>query len=193
MWRRGPPTRQNQDSGDSAIHVLPVRGNIYMLIGAGGNITVSVGRDGALLVDTGSGQITDQVVETVNQLLTAVTASPVPASTCVGPDCSGVVSVYGWSSPEFNGRTISRAPAKPIRFIINTSIDPEHTGGNETLRLAGTSLTGGNVAGAISDAGEGAAILAQDNVFVRMSERAYGDRFDFGRRIAHRNISERVL
>ncbi len=34
------------------VHVLPVRGGIYMLVGPGGNVTASVGDDGVLLVDT---------------------------------------------------------------------------------------------------------------------------------------------
>ena len=33
--------------------MLPVQGNVYMLVGAGGNITVQIGKDGVLLVDTG--------------------------------------------------------------------------------------------------------------------------------------------
>jgi len=33
--------------------MLPVQGNIYMLAGAGGNITVQTGKDGILLVDSG--------------------------------------------------------------------------------------------------------------------------------------------
>ena len=32
---------------------LPVHGNVYMFAGAGGNIAVSVGRDGVLVVDSG--------------------------------------------------------------------------------------------------------------------------------------------
>ena len=44
-----PPAR----SSDAEIKVMPVQGNIYMLIGAGGNITASIGRDGILLVDSG--------------------------------------------------------------------------------------------------------------------------------------------
>src|SRR5215471_2124934 len=35
------------------IHVLPVQGNVSMLVGGGGNITVQTGKDGILLVDTG--------------------------------------------------------------------------------------------------------------------------------------------
>ena len=34
------------------IHAQPVQGNVYMLIGAGANITVQVGHDGVLIVDT---------------------------------------------------------------------------------------------------------------------------------------------
>src|SRR5687768_13757789 len=37
-----------------ALEVLHVRGNIYVLFGAGGNITMSVGPDGVLLVDSGA-------------------------------------------------------------------------------------------------------------------------------------------
>ena len=33
-----------------------MRGNIYVLIGAGANITLSVGLDGVLLVDSGSAE-----------------------------------------------------------------------------------------------------------------------------------------
>ena len=33
--------------------MLPVQNNIYMLTGAGGNITVQVGKEGVLLVDSG--------------------------------------------------------------------------------------------------------------------------------------------
>src|SRR4051812_29932902 len=39
----------------AALRIIPVRGNIYMISGAGANVVVSVGKDGVLLVDTGSG------------------------------------------------------------------------------------------------------------------------------------------
>lgn len=45
--RGGPP--QNFDNVE--LHLFPVQGNVYMMVGAGGNITVQVGSDGVLLVD----------------------------------------------------------------------------------------------------------------------------------------------
>ena len=163
--------RGTQDAGLPAINVLPVRGNIYMVVNGGSNVAVSAGRDGALLVDTGSARLADRLVATVQQLVAAVNASPIPASACVGSNCAGALSPFGWSGPGFNGATISRGQAKPIRYIINTSMDPDHAGGNEIVSLAGTTFTGGNVTRTITDSGEGAAILAHDNVFWRMSER----------------------
>jgi glyoxylase-like metal-dependent hydrolase (beta-lactamase superfamily II) len=59
--------------------------------------------------------------------------------------------------------------AKPIRYVINTHWHPDHVGSNEAVAKAGSTIAGGNVSGAISDAGEGAAVLAHENVLVRMS------------------------
>jgi cyclase len=50
------------------LHVLPVQGNIYMLVGAGGNITVQTGSDGVLLVDTGLAANSDKVLAAVRSL-----------------------------------------------------------------------------------------------------------------------------
>ena len=47
------------------LHLLPVQGNIYMLVGAGGNITIQTGSDGVLLVDTGLASMSDKVLAAV--------------------------------------------------------------------------------------------------------------------------------
>ena len=70
--------QENQNRSDGEIHILPVQGNIYMLIGGGGNITVSTGIDGTLLVDTGSAAMTNKVLAAVNQIATLVSATPWP-------------------------------------------------------------------------------------------------------------------
>jgi glyoxylase-like metal-dependent hydrolase (beta-lactamase superfamily II) len=58
-----------QQNGENAeLHILPVQGNIYMLVGAGGNITLSIGKDGILLVDTGLPQMSDKVLEAIRKV-----------------------------------------------------------------------------------------------------------------------------
>ncbi len=47
---------------DGQVHVLKVQGNVYMLVGAGANIAAQVGEQGIVLVNAGSGQLTDKVV-----------------------------------------------------------------------------------------------------------------------------------
>src|SRR5437762_12062123 len=47
---------------NSPVKVLPVRGNIYVVMGGGANITLSVGLDGVFMVDSGSEGMSDQVV-----------------------------------------------------------------------------------------------------------------------------------
>jgi glyoxylase-like metal-dependent hydrolase (beta-lactamase superfamily II) len=122
---RGP--QQNFDNVE--IHVLPVQGNIYMLTGAGGNITVQVGKDGVLLVDTEYAQLSDRILAAI--------------------------------------RKISDGP---LRYIINTHYHADHTSGNENLRKAGSTIAGGNVAGDLgAAAGEGAAIIAHNNVLEGLS------------------------
>ena len=49
------PCRRGRPSIHRRVRIQPVQGNVYMLAGAGGNIAVQVGKQGVLLVDTGSG------------------------------------------------------------------------------------------------------------------------------------------
>jgi cyclase len=50
------------------LELLHIRGNVSMLAGAGGNITVQVGNDGILLVDSGAPTMTDKVLQTLRTL-----------------------------------------------------------------------------------------------------------------------------
>ena len=115
------------DATDRSIRALPVRDNIWMIVGAGANITVQSGDDGVLVVDTGAGAAsTPKVLNLVRQLST-----------------------------------------KTVRYILNTTYRPDHTGGNTDIAKAGSIIIGGNFAGQVR--GQGAAIVAHEAVLGRMS------------------------
>jgi glyoxylase-like metal-dependent hydrolase (beta-lactamase superfamily II) len=61
--------QQNQiDFAKVEIHALPVQGNVHMLVGAGGNVTVQVGKQGVLLVDTEFGPLVPKIMAEVRKL-----------------------------------------------------------------------------------------------------------------------------
>ena len=64
---------------------------------------------------------------------------------------------------------IRQLSSKPIRYVINTHWHADHVGSNELIAKSGSTIAGGNVSGAIADAGEGAAVIAHENVLTRMS------------------------
>jgi glyoxylase-like metal-dependent hydrolase (beta-lactamase superfamily II) len=107
--------------------VLPVQGSVSMLVGAGANITVQVGRDGVLLVDTPPAALVPQVLAEVRRL-----------------------------------------SDRPIRYLVNTSLDAEHIGGNAALvGPAAARGTGGAPFGTIGFTRP--AIVAHENVLNRLS------------------------
>jgi len=128
----GPPHASlaaDPNPHDGEIHVLPVQGSVYMLTGDGGNIAVQVGEQGAIVVNTGAGELSDKVIAAIRRL-----------------------------------------SEKPIQFIVNTSFHPDFTGGNVKLRAAGydPSVVGSFFSGQFADAGQGATIIAHQNVQNRM-------------------------
>jgi cyclase len=118
------PARAQQDQAPekSAVQMLHVQGRVHMLVGAGSNITIQLGDNAVVLVDSGLPQMSPQVLAAI--------------------------------------RSLSQ---KPIEFIINTSSDADHTGGNHDLAQSGHFISGMN--------GEtpGASIVAQIAVLDRMT------------------------
>jgi len=119
---------QNSIVNDGEVHTQHVQGNVYMLSGAGGNITVQAGPEGVLVVDTGLPNMTDKVVAAI--------------------------------------RKISDGP---IRYVVNTHVHADHTGGNEKIASLGATIVGGNVTGDIADAGKGASVIAHQTLLDRMT------------------------
>jgi glyoxylase-like metal-dependent hydrolase (beta-lactamase superfamily II) len=104
----------------------------------------------------------DKVVAAVNTLVREVTAAPAPARLCLG--CAGNAFAG------LLGTIASPAPPKPIQYIIDTSDDPDHVGGNAKVAEAGTTYGGGPGLGAfVNIVKESATIYAHENVLDRMS------------------------
>jgi glyoxylase-like metal-dependent hydrolase (beta-lactamase superfamily II) len=137
LWAAGPACAQHSAAASAApvrrpadappeserVQVWHVQGRVYVLVGAGPNITVQVGDEALFVVDAGRTGSADEALSAIRQL-------------------------SGW----------------PIQYIIDTSGDPEHVGGNLALANAGFANSGQR--GEPTRAG----IVAQLNVLSRMNE-----------------------
>ena len=103
------------------IEVLPVQGSVYMVAGAGSNVTVQVGSNALFVVDTNVAAMSDKILSAIK------TISPLP-----------------------------------IRYIVNTSADLDHVGGNERF-----AKSAGDTLNAFYE--QGARVYAQENAYARMT------------------------
>jgi cyclase len=161
----------------AGLSVMPVRGNVFMIVGGGSNVTVSAGVDGVLMVDAGSAAHAGAVLEKVKEIGSAVFGSPARMTTCVGPPCYqagslGPFTPFGWAGPSYNAIIASPRAVKPIRWIIQTSVDPEHSGGTTTIAPAGMTYNGGE-AGRLVGERTPATVVAHENVLKHMTLSKY--------------------
>jgi cyclase len=86
-----------------------------------------------------------------------------------GPDGVVVVDTGTGRSAKQVVAEIRKLTPEPIRYVINTSADPDHVGGNEVVSAAGQSVIPTGGLNEIGAAGGRAPILAEENVQARMS------------------------
>ncbi len=122
------PTSAQQKPADTALEVIQIRPQFYVIAGGGSNVAVQLGPDGAVVVDSGSADRADQVVAEIRKLTN-----------------------------------------QPIRYVINTSADPDHVGGNDKISAAGQSVIPTGGLNEIGAAGGRAPILAEEHVQSRMT------------------------
>ena len=131
VTRAGAQQAQNFDTRNFdgvQLDIQQVSGNVYLVVGAGGNTTVFTGPEGVMVVDTQFAPLSGKILDAI--------------------------------------RTLSD---QPIRWIVNTHMHGDHTGGNEAIAKAGRTRAGGNVVGDIGAAATATArIIAHENALNRM-------------------------
>lgn len=102
---------------NAPVEILPVRANVYMLVAGGRNITLSVGREGVLMVDTGVAARADEVFAAIQKL----TTKPIRyiLNTSAGADHTGANAILAK-----RGRPIGAGGAGSALFADIAGADP---------------------------------------------------------------------
>jgi glyoxylase-like metal-dependent hydrolase (beta-lactamase superfamily II) len=108
-----------QANPDAAqLSMYPVQGNVYMLAGAGGNITVQVGKEGVLLVDSGLAPMAAKVMAELRKLTNAPVFYIV--NTHVHPDHVGGNEAFAKSGAGGDVSSNGRVEGdQPLRIIAH--------------------------------------------------------------------------
>ena len=127
------PIVAQENSDDAEVHVLPVQGNVYMLVGPQGNSALQVGYDGVLLVDPQMAELAPKIAERIQEL----TDSPVRyiiVNTHVHPDHTGGNQALANMGQEETGvrteiiaheNVLIRMTAAPDESVPETQLSPE--------------------------------------------------------------------
>ena len=110
----GLPASGEGDTPD--VHVLHVQGHVYMLVSAGGNVTLQIGDDGVLVVDASVAEVSDEVLAAIR----ALTGKPIRyiVNTHAHPDHTGGNENIAKAGATIGGGTIGAALTPPGAAII---------------------------------------------------------------------------
>ena len=102
------PVAQQRAGSPAPLETIQIRENVYVIFGAGSNITVHVGDDGVLLVDAGAAATAPQVVAAVK----AITPQPIRliVNTSADADHVGGNEAVAAAGMEINPDTFSDDP-----------------------------------------------------------------------------------
>jgi cyclase len=126
------------------LHVQRIRANVFMLVGDGANVTLQI-EPAVSAEDHDSVYGGDRGVLVVDTGNTAMSERLLAAIRALSPG--------------------------PIRYVVNTSADGDHVGGNTTLVRAGAIVQGAQGGGSATPGRTPLMVLAHENVLARMSAR----------------------
>jgi glyoxylase-like metal-dependent hydrolase (beta-lactamase superfamily II) len=165
--------RSHRPHSESGIlnYGMPYRRKVALSLLAAG-LCVSIG-SGALLARAAQQSSDDLDVVPVRPDFYMIAGAGGNVAVQLGP--AGVVLVDTGSAQRTDAvlAAVRRLTSRPIRYIVNTSADADHVGGNEKLSKAGQTILGHQGSSGVSEdvytSGGAASVLAHENVFTRMS------------------------
>lgn len=144
------PVQRNRllENGDGTVHVLLVRQgdlypepepSIYMLVGAGSNITVQVGSNGLLVVNTGKASMSDKVLAALHSISSETLRAIIDTS--IDSDDSGANLAISATGNAVTGGDVTRVPGsgagKTSVIAAQQVLDRMSMGGSPDLRPDG--------------------------------------------------------
>lgn len=124
---------------------------------------------GVTVVMTQSAASTDVQLWQVREGVYMLVGPGANTTVYVGRDGVLVVDPQGAAAGPQVLAAIRKLSDKPVRFIINTTSDADHIGGNEVVAKSGQTLAGGNTRPATVTGTGGAPIFAHENVLNRLA------------------------
>lgn len=129
--RASRPAAQQPAAGTAPLETIQIRPNVFVIFGAGGNVTAHVGEDGIILVDSGSAAMGAQVVAAVK----AISDRPLRLiiNTSADADHVGGNETVGAAGMEINPDSFTDEPRATIIAHENVLGRMSTLGGAEAL------------------------------------------------------------
>lgn len=127
------PIVAQQSSDGAEVHVLPVQGNVYMLVGPRGNATLQVGYDGVLLVDSLLAELAPNISGRIHELIDSPVRYLIVNTHVHSDHTGGNQALANLGQEETGVRTeiiahenvLIRMTAAPDESLPETQISPE--------------------------------------------------------------------
>ncbi|NOT27365.1 MAG: MBL fold metallo-hydrolase [Acidobacteria bacterium] len=121
---------QQPPATPAGLETIQIRPNVYVIFGAGSNITVHLGEDGVVLVDAGTEALAPQVVNAVH----AITSLPIRLIVNTSADADHVTGneIVSAAGREINPDAFSDQPHATVLAHENVMLRMSNPSGNDT-------------------------------------------------------------